>query len=156
MKRANFKSIVNRSLREAVKKHLKSLKELHSKSKGLDEKLQVQPYLHSNEMSLQEKQLLFKLRTYTYDCKANFKNKFQSDIKCINCSDEDTQEHLLRCSIADGINCSEVKHEDIFGNLKSQVKVVKVMMKIHDRRKLVANNSPLIGSHVHFNPMLGA
>ena len=116
MKRANFKSLVNRSLREAVKKHLKSLKELHSKSKGLDEKLQVQPYLHSNEMSLQEKQLLFKLRTYTYDCKANFKNKFQSDIKCINCSDEDTQEHLLRCSIADGINCSEVKHEDIFGN----------------------------------------
>ena len=73
MKRANFKSLVNRSLREAVKKHLKSLKELHSKSKGLDEKLQVQPYLHSNEMSLQEKQLLFKLRTYTYDCKANFK-----------------------------------------------------------------------------------
>ena len=151
MKRAKFKTLVNRNIREAVKKHLKGLKELHSKSRGLDSDLKVQPYLQTHEMSLKEKQLLFKLRTYTYNCKANFKHQFQPDIKCHTCNADDTQEHLLTCSIASDINCLEVKHDDIFGDIKSQIKVIKVMMKIDNRR-----SSPTIGSHVHPNPMSGA
>ena len=151
MKRAKFKTLVNRNIREAAKNHLKGLKEVHSKSRGLDSDLKVQPYLQTNEMSLKEKQLLFKLRTYTYNWKANFKHQFQPDIKCYACNADDTQEHLLTCSIASDINCLEVKHDDIFGDIKSQIKVIKVMIKIDNRR-----TSPTIGSHVHPNPMSGA
>ena len=156
MKRAKFKSIVDKCIKEAIKKHLKSLKDSHSKSKSLDETLVSQQYLQSSELSLQEKQLLFKFRTYTYDCKANFRNQHQSDIKCKNCGSDDTQEHLLNCSISNDIDCLGVQHSDIFGNTKKQITITKILMKIDRLRKADTDFSSNIGSHAQPTPFAGA
>ena len=99
MKKEKFKSLVKNSVHELVREHLIKLKSSHSKSRGLSENFVMQPYLQSKKLSLQEKQLLFKLRTYTYECKANFQNKYQDNLLCNFCDKEDNQEHLISCSI---------------------------------------------------------
>ena len=66
-----------------------------SKMKNLKyNKLQMQPYLRSNNISLQKKKILFKARTNMLNVKWNFGNK----VLCPLCKlDDDTQEHLLVC-----------------------------------------------------------
>ena len=68
LKKDKFKEIVKTNIREEGRKYLLSLKNSHSKSKGLDIKMSMQPYLVTKALSLQEKQILFKFRTYTYEC----------------------------------------------------------------------------------------
>ena len=64
------------------------------------------------------------------DVKANFKNKYH-DVKCPNCSEEDTQSHLLFCDklVGDSSIVKEVpKYSDIFGNnLEEILKVTRIM-----------------------------
>ena len=138
MKKDKFKSLVNDSVNELGRKYLSDLKKKHSKSRGLKTNIVMQPYLKSDSLSLQEKQLLFKLRTYTFGCKANFRNKFRSNIQCNDCGLEDTQEHLIHCSVAETDNdSSNVKYNDIFGSLQDQCKIVKVVSKICQKRTLI-------------------
>ena len=49
---------------------------------------------------------------------------------------------------------SNIKYEDIFGNVEKQVKIVKVLKTIDQRRSLIEKNknSSSIGSQVHHNP----
>ena len=81
-------------------------------------------------MSLHEKQL----RTYTFGCKANFRNKLKNNLECNDCGLEDTQEHLLHCSIAETDCDRDVKYDDIFGSVLDQCRIVKVISKICQKR----------------------
>ena len=110
--------------------------------------MSMQPYLVTKALSLQEKQILFKFRTYTYECKANYKNKFHADLKCIDCGQLDTQEHIFDCSL---LSISDVKHSDIFGTLEEQCKAAKLLAKINQLRSQIDLKSSL-GSHVHTDP----
>ena len=148
LKKDKFKEIVKTNIREEGRKYLLSLKNSHSKSKGLDIKMSMQPYLVTKALSLQEKQILFKFRTYTYECKANYKNKFHADLKCIDCGQLDTQEHIFDCSL---LSISDVKHSDIFGTLEEQCKAAKLLAKINQLRSQIDLKSSL-GSHVHTDP----
>ena len=122
-------------MRELARKHSIDLKESHSKSRGLDIAFMSQPYLQCKQLSLYEKQLLFRLRTYTYDCKRNFPNQFGYDTNCYSCPKLDSQEHLLDCKIADGIDIKDVKFSNIFGSLKEQINLTKTLVIIDQRRK---------------------
>ena len=55
----------------------------------------MQDYLSCNDMSTEEKQLLFKFRTRTYPCKTNFRNLYEPDLSCSICLKEDSPEHLF-------------------------------------------------------------
>ena len=90
-------------------------------------------------MSTQEKQVLFKLRTRSFDCKANYPNKFNS-LQCDFCEQIDYQDHLLDCiASTEGLNTQGIKYSDIFGNIAQQIKVAKVMRQIADKRKSLHN-----------------
>ena len=66
-----------------------------SKVKSLQyKKLQMQPYLSSNSISLKKKIILFKARTRMLNVKWNFGEKILCPICKIG---EDKQEHLLDC-----------------------------------------------------------
>ena len=93
-KKSTFKRLIDSKVREASRKYLTQLKNKHSKSIGLTTyKLQT-----SNALTTEERQLLFKIRTRTYNCKANFKKQYGQNINCSICGFEDNQQHLLFCS----------------------------------------------------------
>ena len=149
MRKSTFKHLVDMKIREASRKHLFQLKSKHSKSNGL-QTYKLQSYLTSNELSTDEKKLLFQLRTRTYNCKANFKNQFGLNITCLICGSEDNQQHLLFCSrTTEDVDISGVTYGDIFGILKKQVKAAKVLMKVTRNRKLILESSSITGSQAH-------
>ena len=152
MSKAKFKAIVKESIRETARNYLIDLKNSHSKSKGLDNSYQLQPYLQCDSLSLQEKQLLFKFRTFTYEVKNNYKYKYKSDLTCHNCTETDSQEHLLNCSIADNISKDNCKPDDIFNNLEKQIKIVRILVQIDQKRQLSEKYSSSSGSQEHSIP----
>ena len=149
LKKESFKNLVMNHVKDAARIFLVKLKDSHSKSKGLDSSLVLQPYLQSKALTLYEKQLLFKFRTYTYECKGNFRNKYKNNMICTQCNTEDTQQHLLSCSIISDIDKDNVTHEHIFESLEKQIKVLKVLKIVDQRRSLLAKQSSNPGSHVH-------
>ena len=105
----------------------------------------MQKYLLCDELSTQEKQTLFKLRSKMLSIKANFKNKHRNNISCSICNDKNSEEseiHLLSCpslvnhpKLKNEIN--KVKYSDVFSDLTKQqqaVKVFKQIMQIYDQK----------------------
>ena len=99
-----------------------SLKNKHSKCEGLSESGKMQNYLTSSKLTTEEKQLLFQLRTRSYDCKANYKNLYKNQLACSICGEEDNQPHLLSCiRTTQGLDLKNVQYSDIFGTIEQQV-----------------------------------
>ena len=104
----------------------------------------------TSQLTTEEKQLLFQLRTRSFDCTANFKNKYKNQLACSICSMEDNQMHLLDCKqTTTDIDLNGVKYSDIFGTSEQQIKIAKVMMQIVRKRKLLIRKSSNLGSQVH-------
>ena len=83
-------------------------------------------YLTSDKLILEEKQLLFQFRTQTYNCKSNFRKRYEPDLSCFVCKAEDTQQHLLTCNVADDVDTENIEYEDIFKSVENQVKLAKI------------------------------
>ena len=150
MKKSKFKRIVNINIRESARKYLIKLKNKHSKSDGLSEDYKMQKYLISSELSTEEKQLLFHLRTRTFECRAIYSNQYGEDLACSICGGVDDQQHLLLCSrTTTGVDIGGVQYCDIFGPLEKQVKVVKILRKVIQNRTIIKKNSSNLGSQVH-------
>ena len=151
MTRYRFKNLVQTKVHELAREHLTTLKNKHSKSDGLNCDFEkMQDYLLTDNLSTEEKQLVFKLRTQTYPCKANFRKLYEPDLSCPICPEEDRPEHLLNCtSTTQGIDTNSVQFSDIFGNLNQQTKIIKVLKQIIVNRNLILQETPTLGSQVH-------
>ena len=149
MSKNKFKSIVTNSIFDVAREYLISLKNKHSKSEGLSANNKIQDYLISNQLTTEEKQLLFHLRTRSYDCKANYRTLYKNQLACSICGQEDNQQHLLSCSTtAHGLDLKDVQYSDIFGTVEKQVRITKILMQISNRRKVMQKSSSN-GSQVH-------
>ena len=138
MKKTKFKKLVSKSVREVARQYLITLKEKHSKSTGLSDHYQMQAYLTSNNMTTEQKQLLFQFRTRTYPCRTNYRKLYENDLSCQICLEEDSPEHLLACSrITAGIDITGVLISDIFGSTDQQIKIAKILKKITFNRKII-------------------
>ena len=144
-----FKNLVRARVTELAREHLINLKQKHSKSVGLSDHFEkMQDYLTSDSLSTEEKQLLFKFRTKTYPCKTNFRRLYEPDLSSPICLDEDSPDHLLLCT-TQGVDTSGLKYSDIFGNIKQQVRIIKVLKQITVNRNLLLNTIPSNGSQAH-------
>ena len=104
----------------------------------------------SSELTTDEKQLLFSFRTNTFQCKENYKFKYGSDLNCEICSQIDSQPHLLTCKVTDNLDLSGVKYSDIYGTVKEQIKIIKILKQIVSKRNLLLiNSSSTCGSQAH-------
>jgi len=150
MKKEHFKALVKEKVREQARLYLVRLKDSHTKSKYLDETFTLQSYLKNNSLTIDEKHLLFKYRTYTYNCKANYKWNYP-DTTCSFCTSIDNQEHQLTCSITStlNLNSNSIKYEHIFGTIAEQQRIVKVLTLIDQKRSTVTETSSFIGSQAH-------
>ena len=138
-----------KKIREAANNFLLELKDKHSKSSGLNLTYQIKEYLTTDKLTTKEKQLLFQLRTRTFQCKTNYAHQYES-LLCNDCNEIDTQEHLLSCiKITKGINLEDTKYSDLFGSTEKQIKIAKTMFRISEQRTMLRENSSTIGSQAH-------
>ena len=105
-------------------------------------KFETQKYLMSNELSNEEKFILFRIRTRTIDdIKTKFRNKYGKDLRCrFGDSEEESQSHQFVCPYIVE-ECDElrknkdVKYEDFFGNIEAQIPATRLYKKILEARQ---------------------
>jgi hypothetical protein len=139
-----LKKLVAQKLRLKTDEYLLKLKQNHVKTEHLYPSDKMQEYLKTDQLSKSEKILLFKLRSRMIQIKGNFPECHRSNPHCELCEDEtedETQSHLLKCnSLLNHPDLEQeivtIKPNDIFNDLASQVKAVKVWKKILEVRKI--------------------
>ena len=126
----------------AFKEYLKLKEESRKKLNSLQyEELEIQPYLESSQFSLEEKQLLYSLRSKCYLAKMNLKKINKGNLQCrFLCESEETQCHIfencrpirarIRNSFPENVNLN-----NIFGSIDDQIQVIKYLSQIDNVRK---------------------
>ena len=135
MSKLSFKKVVKDSIKRKTSEYLEDKIRQHSKTKDMEIKNNMCDYLQTNELSTDDKRLLFKLRCRMTNNKSNFKNLHTNKLECRLCEDANSQEtltHLTKCPFlvtkVEGI--SDLHQDDIFGELSAQVKAVKVWREV--------------------------
>ena len=88
-------------------------------------------------MTILKKQLLFSMKTRTFNVKNNFKSKI-SNLLCRSCgnpSEEELEIHLMRC---EKVICEQdlktlldkIIYTDIFGKIEKQIDAIKIWKKV--------------------------
>ena len=96
----------------------------------------IQPYLISRKVSMEEKRLLYSLRSICYPAKMNFRKMFKGNLQCsLQCNAEETQDHIFencepnKTQISDCVNLRY-----IYGTLDEQILVVKILIEIDQQK----------------------
>ena len=120
---------------------LEKLKSLHSKVNHIKHGfIKMQNYLKSNgiQITKEERQLIFKMRSRVTDLKMNFKRKYE-DFKCIACNEEEeTQKHVLECKEIQKKqpNLKVLEYEKLFdGNLNDKIQIARNFKEKMDIRE---------------------
>ena len=107
-------------------------------------------------MSIQEKELLFNLRSKFHSSKVNFKKMHRNDLKCIfNCPDDEDQIHsFTKCLpiLSRVNNAYHVSYQNIFGTLQDQKQTIKVFIQIKKTRNHVKKYHSLPGRETCQDP----
>ena len=142
MTKLKFKHIVKEKLQIKVMAYLIALQNKHTKSENLQCESKMQEYLTSSNLSISEKQLLFKLRSKMLKIKANYSSIYKGNLSCSLCLDKqaiENESHLLSCIIVNqNVETKNVKYEDVFENVtkqKTTVTVFKNIMEFYEKQK---------------------
>ena len=99
-------------------------------------KFKIASYLTDSKFNIDDKILLFSLRTRMVDVKCNFKNGI-ADISCSFCDQNEpqTQQHLMVCpeifkNCPEMANNHDVDYSDLFKDTDRQLKCVRLFRKI--------------------------
>ena len=132
MKKCAFKKLVDEKIQLISATYLVSLKDKHSKSEHLKYSTEMKPYLKNNELSIEEKKLMFRLKNRLIDVKINYRKKYKDNLQCRLCNlTEESQPHLVVCpELMMDNNLREAFenycYSDIFSNdLKKQTHLIK-------------------------------
>ena len=114
-------------------------------------------------MTVEEKKLLFSLKTRSIDVKANYKLKYKDLIcrLCMKADAEESQSHLFSCdkitqekSIKTEI--SNLTYENIYGNLTKQIEAIKIWKQIIRIWKMKLEAEILSPSGPQVHPLSGS
>ena len=104
-------------------------------------KLPMQDYLKTTLFSTREKKHAFALRNRSYNIKANYKNRFDHDMKCRICFDsssiEDEIHTFENCRELSDPLFSDIKLCHLLGEFKQQVRAIKYFSQIIMKRDLI-------------------
>ena len=102
------------------------------------DKLMIQNYLVSDQLCLEEKNLLASLRSMCYPAKMTFRKMHKGNLECsLQCDNDETQVHIFEaCTpILSRLNIPHtVKIQDIYGSIDVQRSAVKIFRKIDSIR----------------------
>ena len=146
MKKSDYMNMIKRKIEHKALKDLNRVKESHSKVRELSHPvLKMQKYFMPSNLNLSQEdcQLIFKLRSRVTETKMNMKGKYDSH-ECTACGDEnESQEHVIKCNVILQMNTDydmEVpEYEELLhGNVAQQSKISKLFnsnMKILQKLK---------------------
>ena len=80
--KSDFKALISSKIRKKAHSFLKDLQASHTKTKNLEFSNNMKSYLISTDLSLIEKQMLFKLKCKVVKCKGYYKTMY-TDLRCI-------------------------------------------------------------------------
>ena len=134
MKKETFNTLVKQKIKILSKEYLISLRNKHTKSKNLLLENKIKGYLICEQLTTEDKQLLFALKTRTVDVKTNYKSMF-SNLQCRLCNslaEDESEIHVMKCIkiISDESlkkQTETISYSDIFGSMKQQISAVKVL-----------------------------
>jgi hypothetical protein len=146
-KEASIKLVKEKVQNAAFSSYLSMKDESKTKMRYLKyEKFEMQGYLSSNIFSMEEKKLLFALRSKCYSAKNNFKKMNKGSLTCIfKCDQIETQDHVFEhCEpVLAKLNFRHTqKVENIYGSLTEQKSAIQVFTKIDQIRKNMIDNLP--------------
>ena len=122
-------------LKEQSKKKMKHL---------VYEDISIQPYLSLDSFSLEEKKLLFSLRSNSYRANMSFKKMNRGNLNCsLKCCTEETQLHIFESfkPVLEKLGLKESpKLSLIYGTPTEQKRAIQVFLKIDDMRKHLQDN----------------
>jgi hypothetical protein len=148
MSEGDYRDIVKSKVKETAWKELETLKEGHSKVRDniYLEYHHIQSYLKNRHITSRQSSIMFSLRSKTIrNIKANFPKQFSS-ILCPLCeAHEDSQEHLLVCSVLQNILPlnNHVEYGHMRGTDEQQTKFLQVYEKYLQIRDELLDNSGL-------------
>ena len=142
MKKSESKKIVNQNIEIKTKNDLNEKKFNHSKVKSLQHNdIGIRKYLKhgQTQILLEERQLIFKLRTQMTNVKMNFRGMYDS-FQCEICYEEDeSQQHIMECRKLNEISQENIDYTKIEnGNLSQMVAIARKFkrnIEIRDIRK---------------------
>ena len=137
-----FRRIVKCRIEAFAASQLEKLRKSHSKTEKLKFcGFKPREYLLSKNLTTEEVQNLFKLRTSMINVKANFKSSHTNNMWCKLCLlFTETQQHLLECPVIriktkHLINFKDISYDMIFGNIGNQETIAKkyqIILKARD------------------------
>ena len=136
MKKSEFRAFLKRKIQDKAIEKLEQRKKSHSKVSNIQHGfLEMQTYLKPNksQVSKEERQLIFELRSRVTEVKMNFKTKYE-DLNCKTCKiEEETQKHILECTELDKkdqeTKCN-LTYEKLFsGNTEEKVMIARIFRK---------------------------
>ena len=146
MTKNTWKNIVRNTINQKTFFELETLKQTHSKVKGLRHiRLEMQDYFLPNEiekLNKEEVQLIFRIRSKSIDLKMNRKNQFET-LECSVCSEEnESQEHIYQCKeiwkLKNQNRIEIPEYEEILhGDVQQKVKVARIF---HENMKIREQN----------------
>ena len=141
MKKEKFKKLVNDKLRQLTNEYFTSLQQSHRKTRNIFVTEKMKPYLRSEEISLEEKRMLFLMRNFMCDVKTNYKTLYANNMRCRLCDKfEESESHLTICE--EGVdeeiqkNLKNVSVTDVWASSFRQITSIKIINKLFKLRNL--------------------
>jgi hypothetical protein len=131
MKKVSFMNMIKQRINSKTFENLQKQKMSHSKVKYVEHScIKIQKYLQPNrtKITLEEAQLIFKLRCRVTEVKVNLKGKYDS-LECGACGfEEENQQHILNCKeLNRNKNAQEFKYENLLnGTVIEKLKIAQI------------------------------
>ena len=143
--KSDYKKLVKKAVRTvAFNEYLSQLKQSRKLKNLSYEKFEIQDYIKNKNISNKEKQLLFSLRTRSYNVKNNYKNRFKGNLNCrLGCNHLEDQEHVfVYCKFIPSLITIE-EYSCIYGSITDQIVSIKKLFVIDSvRQSLIDTLSP--------------
>ena len=142
----DYRKFINNKIKAGVFKYYMQLKEKSKKKLNnlTYEELTIQPYLTRDYFSLEEKKLLFSLRSKCYDARLNFRKLNKRNLICrLGCPAEESQIHIFQsCKpIFEKLGLKEVPSiNHIYVTPVEQKNAIKIFIKIDQTKKELIQN----------------
>ena len=143
MKKEKFKRIVNEKIRILSNEYLTNLQKSHEKSRKIYISDNMKQYLSSEDLTLEEKRMLFLVRNRMCDVKSNYRTHFKNNMRCRLCDTcEESELHLLACyevlddsirNMAESLSINDFLSS--FSKQKNAIKMFNQILKIRNMKR---------------------
>ena len=137
MKKDKFKRLVNMKVKQLSDEYLIDLQQAHKKSRNIYVTENIKKYLISEEITLEQKRLLFQMRNFMCDVKTNYKCQYSNNMQCRLCDQgEESVDHLLMCDQLISSHSGNITHSDVWSSITRQESAIRVLQELFKIRNI--------------------